>query len=231
MKSFALYRFKMQLFISAAILLLMPLSQNAEATLFSGSADDFYWENGYSDNGLFVAPTLSGEDTLVFGVQEFRIESLDGEPEYASIGDTLVFDLVALNGFYFGGITIFEIGDYGIDDGGSVGVSGTVLIENLSGNGSQDANLTNNLQEMPQVDVEDCTEWNAGAEISLEPSKWTHIRITLTNYLWAETLAGGSTAWIAKKNLDTTIAIQIIPEPATIGLLALGSLVFLGKKK
>ncbi|MDD5010515.1 MAG: PEP-CTERM sorting domain-containing protein [Phycisphaerae bacterium] len=226
MKSFKLYRFRMQLFISAAIL--MMLSQSAKAT-FSGSATDFYWENGYSINELFTAPILSGENTLVFGVENFRTESLYGE--FTSISDTLIFDLIALDGLYFGGITIFEIGDYGIDDGGSVGVSGTVLIENLSASGSQDGELTNDLQEMPQTYVEDGTEWQAEAEVSLEPSKWTHIRITLINYLWAETLECGSTAWIEKKNLDTTIAIQIIPEPATIGLLTLGSLVFLGKKK
>jgi hypothetical protein len=231
MKSFTSTCFRTRIFILAVICLQILIFCPCAQASFSGHATNFNWDNGYSAHGRFTAPILSGQDTLVFGVEGFTTESIDGEAN--SISDTLVFELTALNDHSFDGITIAESGDYGIDadNGGLVGVSGTVSIDNLGGSGSQYGNLTNDLQTMPQIYVEDGTAWHAWTEVGIGPSDWTHIRITLTNNLWAETSGGGSTAWIAKKGLGTTIAIQLIPEPATIGLLMLGSLVFLGKKK
>jgi hypothetical protein len=229
MKSFTSNCFGTRLFILAVICLQILIFCPQAQALFSGSATNFSWDNGSSLNGLFTAPKLSGENTLVFGVENFEADSIDGGVN--SINDTLVFDLTVLNDNYFGGITIAESGDYGIDDGGSVSVWGNVSIENLGGSGSEGSKLANDLPTIPQTDVEGGTEWHAWTDVSISQSDWTHVRITLANYLQAETPGDGSTAWIAKKNLDTTIAIQFIPEPATIGLLALGSVVLLGKKK
>jgi hypothetical protein len=230
MKSFISYLLPRMVVTFAAVILFILISgQNVQAAAFSGSAANFSWANGFSTNGLFGAPTLSGDQTsLIFTPSNFRADSVDGE--FSSVDDTLVFELTAQNGFSFNALLIEEHGDYAFQSGsGTVDVDGLLTIENMDETGSYNANLITT-PDMPQSGSNsDALPWSAEAQINL--NSLTHIKITLLNELTAQSNADGDYTFIEKKGLGDTISIQIIPEPATIGLLILGSLVFLGKKK
>ncbi len=221
--------------LSAILLLTLTFSRNAQAFVPwsnpNGSATDFNWANGGSDANLFGSPTLVGGDIFTFSPSDFMAASIYEEGPYVSISDTLEFELIAHSGLSFQSISIAEYCDYEILGNGSVGMSGSLLIQNMDTSETLYSLLSTN-PAMPIIGsyyVKGICD--ANAEIIIVPTDWTHIKVTLFNYLWAATETEGSVAWIQKKELGTTIAIQMIPEPATICLLALGSLVFNRKEK
>ncbi|PKL47629.1 MAG: hypothetical protein CVV39_05525 [Planctomycetes bacterium HGW-Planctomycetes-1] len=190
----------------------------------SGTADEFSWTNGGSDKGLFGDPTLVGGNTLVFAPTNFRAESVDGKSAITS--DRLQFDLIADPGKEIKSIKITESGDYGILYEGKVSAGGAIFITNL-----EQYEVRKELFEMdPAMPITPPPyEGFWGGQVEVAELGWSHIRVVLNNNLIAISMPG-SIAWIEKKDFGVNIEI-IIPEPATIGLLALGSLVFLGKKK
>ena len=195
----------------------------------SGSATNFNWANGGSDVNLFGSPTLVGGNTLVFSPSNFRAESSDGDS--CSISDILSFELIAHPGLSFQGISITEYCDYQIIGNGLVNISGSLSVENPASNNILSDSLVSN-PGMPLVGsgyVDDSSVTTA--QVNINQPDWTSINVTLQNDLLAITYANGSVAWIQKKALGTSIAIQIIPEPATIALLGIGSLTFIRRKK
>ncbi|MFA5291556.1 MAG: hypothetical protein WC496_00825 [Phycisphaerae bacterium] len=227
--------FRLAVLTAVVIFIQNPICiNNADGFVFwtdpNGSADNFYWANGGSDFGLFGDPTLVGGDTLLFSPSGFIAKSLDGESNF--ITDKLVFELIAYSGFRFQSISITEYGDYQISGNGSVNVSGNLSVENLDAAGS----LNNDLVAVPSMPVTGDNYdvyglWSASAQVDINQPDWTYIKITLQNDLLAITTENGSIAWIEKKTLGTAIAIRIIPEPATIAILLIGSLAFIPKKK
>ena len=187
----------------------------------SGSADNFDWENGHSLYGLFGDPILVGGSTLTFYPQNFRADS-NGQP--TTISDTLVFDLIAHTNILITGIEITEYGDYGILGDGSVDVTSNLQAQNLDTLQTESANLITT-PTMPVYSGMD--DWNAAGDLQFDG--WTHLRITLCNDLLAIS-EPGSVAFIQKKIVGDAVAITIIPEPATIAVLAAG-LICLKRKK
>jgi hypothetical protein len=237
MKIFTSYLLsRMVVTLAAVILFILISGQNAQALTYwtnsSGSATNFDWANGGSNNGLFGDPNPVG-DTLAFSPSNFSAQSSDGLTDFVS--DTLEFELTAHPGLSFKSITITEECDYVIS-----------VLDEENGQGSVQATATLSINNLDTSDVLgnliiDSTPigsssylfgiWEPEAELNINQQDWTHIKITLTNDLKADTTGLGSNALIEKKEFGTTISIQMVPEPATIGLLALGSLVLLGKKK
>ena len=226
MKSFASYlQSRMVVTLAAVILFILISGSNVQAAAFSGNATNFSWQNGSSINGLFGDPDLSDDQsTLIFTPSNFRADSSNNA--IVTTSDQLEFELTAVDGFQFSGISIEENGDYAFPiGGGKVWVSGMLTIENMDDTGSYSDDLATT-PGMPQSGSNSgALLWSGASQINLDGL--THIKITLLNVLTAQGLAG---TYIEKKALGDTISIQIIPEPATIGLLALGSLVFFGKK-
>lgn len=212
-------------FLAAVSILL--LSSAAQATIFwsnsTGSADFFDWQNGQSLYGLFGDPILVGGNTLVFFPSTFRAESLDGE--IASVSDKLEFELIAHPGFSIQNISITEYGDYGILGSGLVQVSGTLSAENPDTTDVSNSSLITDLPAMPLADSSG--QWQAWTQLDIIPTDWTRIKITLENNLLAAS-DSGSAAWIEKKVLGNAVAIRIIPEPATVAMLSIGTICMLG---
>jgi hypothetical protein len=207
--------------ILAWVIVLLTFSATQAAALWSnpsGSTDYFDWQNGQCLYGLFGDPMLVGGNTLVFFPSNFRAESIDGQTGFVS--DSLEFELIAHPGFSFQSISITEYGDYGILGDGRVQVSGELSLENLD----TDESLNNGLAATPAMPViSGQGTWQAWTQLDIDPLDWTRIKITLQNDLLA--VSGfGSAAWIEKKVLGQTVAIQIIPEPATIATLSIGAI-------
>lgn len=200
----------------------------AQAAIFwsnpTGSADFFDWQNGQSLYGLFGDPILVGGNTLVFFPSTFRAESLDREVN--SVSDSLEFELIVHSGFSIQDISITEYGDYGILGSGLVQVSGTLSAVNLDSTTDTLSNsLITDLPERPPADSSG--QWQAWTQLGTVPADWTRIKITLENNLLAVS-GSGSTAWIEKDVLGNAVAIQIVPEPATVAMLIIGTICMFG---
>jgi len=194
-------------------------------SISKGSASFFDWANGQSDNGLYGDPTLVGGDTLVFFPTGFRAESFNGVT--SKVSDRLQFELVAHAGFSFDNILISEFGDYGVFGEGTVRNTGQLFVQNLDSS----TTLSDTLSTDPASPITSGQgTFTAEAQVYIDQADWAHIRITLENNLLAMT-SPGSAAFIEKKTIGDAIAIQIIPEPATISLISFGSMLFLVKKR
>lgn len=193
----------------------------------SGSATDFDWIYDGSTNGLFGDPCLVGGNTFTFSPSGFTATSDYPNTVYAE--DTLTFELTAHDGLSFQSVSIDEWADYTIFGSGQVAMSGLLAITNLDTSAIYFTLLTPD-QGMPIIGSDISGLCNANGQINL-PLDWTHISVSLQNNLSAGAYDDESLATIQKKELGTLIAIQMLPEPATICLMAFGSLVFIGKKK
>lgn len=186
-----------------------------------GTAATFDWMNGGSDNGYFGTPTLAG-DTFIFTPEAFRAESADGVS--GTKADRLEVDLMAHMGQQITGIKITEYGDYGIVGTGEVQVSGGLFMTNMDAFEVADAELVSN----PLSPITSGSgNWTATAEIT--GLDWTNVKFVLDNNLLAIT-GIGSTSFIQKKVVGTAIAIEFIPEPATLAILGFGALLLRRKK-
>ncbi|OHB59435.1 MAG: hypothetical protein A2173_04950 [Planctomycetes bacterium RBG_13_44_8b] len=184
----------------------------------SGTASGFSWANGGSDKGLFGDPTLVGGNTFVFAPTNFRAESSNGISAITS--DRLQFDLIANPGKEIKSIKITEGGDYGIQFEGKVSAGGAIFITNLEQYEVR-KQLFDMEPDMPIMPPPYEGLWDGQVEIS--NLNWSYLRVVLNNNLIAISLPG-STTWIEKKDFGSNVNIEIIiPEPATLFILALGS--------
>jgi hypothetical protein len=198
----------------------------------SGAVPGLYsWSNGQSDNGLFGSPIVAGNSFTFFPIN-FRAVSSNGVAQTTT--DRLSFTLeVAPGNPFFEGITVVELGDWAITNGGHVSSDAFLYVTNLNspvnppfnpltGSGSFDANLMS-------PPSSGSGNWNITINRSLPaaPNGWTRIQVILDNILQATSPVGG-TAIIEKKVGGITI---FIPEPASMSLLAgLGTLAIRRRK-
>lgn len=221
-------RFHLRLIVFLLFFLIQPLqsvfnSGDAQATIYwsnsSGSAADFDWQNGGSDKGLFGDPCLVGGDTFQFSPTNFRAESVDGKS--AIVSDRLQFDITAHPGKTIKGIRITEEGDYGILFEGKVSASGAMFVTNLSQFEVLKASFLMDPPMPISTPTPDGLDFWSG-EVAVEGFEWTRLRVVMNNNLIAISIPG-SVTWIEKKSVGINIEI-IVPEPATIAVLTLGSL-------
>lgn len=180
----------------------------------------FSWSNGGSDNGLFGSPIIAG-NSFTFFPSNFKAASSNGVAS-PSVSDRLSFTLdVAPENVAFQGITVTELGDYSITNGGSVSADAFLFVTNLDipvapptnpqlGSGSFDRNLL-------APPGNESGQWTIQIVKNL-PNGWKRIQIVLDNVLQA-TSAQGGVAQIEKKVGGIIITV---PEPGTIGLAIAG---------
>jgi hypothetical protein len=188
----------------------------------SGSGDGFVWLNGQSGKGLFGDPTFT-DNAFSFEPDDFRADSVNGKSALAT--DSLQFDILAEDEIQ--SIVFVEGGNYGIEGTGSVKATVAITIINLD----VYEVINRNFEIIPYL--ADGT-WSGSFEV--DGINWSHIRITMSNKLIARSSVGSS-SFIEKDAIGVNggvgIKIVTIPEPATIGILAMGSLAIsiFGKKK
>jgi hypothetical protein len=195
----------------------------------SGSCYDFDWSNGKSDKGLFGNPTAwptAASNTFSFTPSDsFRAESSNHTSGFKS--DNLQFEIEAENAIQ--SIQFAESGEYAINGIGSVKAICAITIVNLD----VYEVINKTFEIIPTLTA---GEWSGS--FAVNDIGWSHVRITMGNKLFAFSNIGESnSSWITKKdvgvNNNVGISIIMVPEPATIGILTMGSLVIsiFGRKK
>jgi hypothetical protein len=191
----------------------------------SGSASDYDWSNGESDNGLFGSPTLIGE-SLFFFPSDFKAESTSATPTQTQ--DRLRFTITAKPGLMISQVTINETGNYSILGNGSVDVTGLLSVTNQSGPGL----VTDALATSPSMPVATSSSaqggWTGSAIVS-PPFGWTTVQVELDNVLSA--VATGGAASIYKTITEVQIQTLPIPEPSAAGLLLLAGGSLLARRR
>lgn len=190
----------------------------------NGETDNFFYENGGSDQGLFGNPVVTNDGTFIFNPSNFRaiVEGVGVD----QITDQLFFDIIAKPGFDVTGVRISEVGDYAITGEAEVSIGGGLIVTNLDIFGVETDTLISN-PGSPISDPTPGAEWTATAEVDLEGRvpAWNHIRIQLDNTLVARAFNDVSAAFVEKKSVGAGIRIEIIPTPATMALLGVGGLI------
>lgn len=220
-------------FAVAAVALSLQLSYVGTASAFvmwsnsNGTATNFDWSNGGSDNGLFGDPVLIGGNTFAFTPAGFRAESINGVS--ASVTDRMQVELAAHPDWEFTEIRISEAGDYGILNNGSVSAGGSLTATDLVQVRSQ----SNPLIVTPGGAINSGSgEWSAVSTIVLDDTQgpWTHFTLELQNDLLAIS-APGHQSFIQKKVVGGELKVEFIPEPGALALMTIGALAFVGWRR
>lgn len=181
-----------------------------------------------SDNfGLFGGYNRSG-DALTWLPQNFKAESSNGVSQ--TTNDVLKMTITAQPGDWLTKIEVFEIGDrtFSGPTGGfaQTTVSGTLFVTEIAPGGglagfdafSQAFNLADGFGL-----------WNGSLVVDLTGMQITAVEVTWQNNLQASSEAG-TTALIQKKFGEMGIIAEVIPEPASVAIMAVGGLLLLRRR-
>ena len=198
---------------------------------------------------LFGQPSISG-DSLLFSPVSFGLSTSGGA--FDIMDGTLTTNLIALGDHHLEEIRFWERGDYSLAGSGTTGTWAAVSaalfvrITELDGNPltTPITKMTNfsfspsdgnyNLIDDPGMTV----LWEGGTNIDLMAMVVdagltgfvTKADITLDNQLIAFS-ESGTISYIKKKQMDGVSITAVIPEPATLSLLALGGLALLRRRR
>ena len=193
----------------------------------NGVAPGFVWANGHNDTNLFGSPTVVGNQ-FIFTPSNFIANSNNGVSGTAH--DTTQVDITLNPGFVLQQINVFELGDYQISGAGSVNAGGTLVLTDLINGGLPSfGSLITNPAMPVSTPTAGAAIWTGSATAALGPNT-TSFRLTLDNILNALSAQGGA-SFIEKKFASGVVVEIIIPEPATLGLLAVGAPMILARRR
>lgn len=190
----------------------------------NGVGPFFTWANGQNATGLFGSPTLVG-DTFIFFPANFAAVSENGVPDTKT--DTMKVDIYVQAGYKFDGIRISEYGDYSILGTGQVDAAASLTLVDIDNPGRNTADTMAFAPVFPQASgVNQSWSGDVGRDLSLIEFgvPFLKLHLELRNDLIAIS-APGSSAVIRKTLVGVPVAIQILPEPGALALLAFGGLV------
>ncbi len=215
----------------AAIVALGSSSAFAGAwTSPAGNAASFSYSNGQDINGLFGDPSVFGDG--LFFQTSFLANASNGATQ--SLTDTVSFDVVSNPGLSFSSLSVQAFGSYSVtgDATNSVDVDALLSMDENTG-------LLRNFSGALVTDVAFPVQGEASGLFSGEatvnfefifPTPSNDIHIALQNNVLAITTAGG-TAEVNLNFQNLTLDFGIIPEPASLSLLAFGSLGLIRRRR
>lgn len=218
----------------AAVIALLLISAPAFAGDWStpgGATASFTYSNGGDINGLFGEPYVdAGSDTFFFVGSNFQANASDG----ATVGqnDTMSVDIQANPMLQFSSMTITAFGDYAVTGvGSSVDFDSMLGMTELGGLGRS---FVDELETVPAFPLTSGSgSWDGWATVDVTfvfPVPHDHINISLTNDLLAISAPGGG-AQVNVQYEDLAISFVMIPEPATLSLLAVGTLALIRRRR
>jgi hypothetical protein len=204
----------------------------------SGSTADYNFDNGNTDNQLFVpagqSPTVTPTGLLFFP-SGFKAQSANGTASIVS--DTLRFQIHSKPGKQLKAFTVNEFGDYSIFGAGlNTGVKafGSVFLTNLDTGDVRFDTLHTNPPTLSSTGVPTGQgSWTGteGTPFVTIPNGWTNVQVVLNNELHANSDAGTSSV-IEKKVVTPGIDIEIIvPEPGTISLMLVAGGLLISRRR
>jgi len=190
----------------------------------SGSADNFDWANGQnSDTNYFGDAFWFGGDILYF-FSNFDVASPGGA---TSKSDTLDVDLAAKTGMKFTNVDIRLYGDYNITDPNSTGGNSVTADFDMTGTkaGHPMSPWTDGFVFTTNVPTPSVTGWNDSASLALlSIPDVTDLHLSVSGSTLVIDDGHGGTASLTANIQEMEMRFTLIPEPASLGLLALGGL-------
>ncbi len=199
----------------------------------AGDAGDFTYSNGQDINGYFGDPLVPGDNTFYYIAADFQVSSAGGGPgpQGDHQFDTTSFDAVAKPGLQFSLIRVQAFGTYAVTGAGaSVNVDAGL---DITENGGMGRNWAGPLATTPGFPVTNGSgDWSglSVVDITFElPVPYSSLHVAMANDVLAISIPGSS-ATINVQYQDLKIEFEVIPEPGTLALLALGGLALLRRK-
>lgn len=190
----------------------------ADSIVVDGETAAFEWQNGSSQNNYINNFSFDhDQSTFIF--------NLEGFSTYSTIGDSIQFDLIAKPGYVITGIGIRQIGEYMLYGNGTIDVQNNFSIIDFDTGGTTFGVL--NITPDMSLTSEGYFIWKSSSDIAglycsrLTVSFSTLMSVSADDY---------SFAYLRETDFDIPVTMELIPEPATVAFLALGSVVFIGRK-
>jgi hypothetical protein len=196
----------------------------------NGAAENFTWSNGYNtDSNLFGSPSWFSGDNLYFMDSSFVAAASDTDTN-VTVTDTMNVDLLANPTMKFLSIAIYEYGDYSITGDTSNAVSADLGMTGTTA-GHPNSPWTDSFSF--NSSGADSASWDSNAELlmTFAVPDVTGLHLEVSNTLVAVSDGAGGTASITGNFVLLGISVEVIPEPATLSLLALGGLAALRRRR
>jgi len=196
----------------------------------NGASDSFSYANGQDINGFFGDPFVSA-DTFFYVGANFQVNASNGSS--SSQGDVTSFDVTANPGLQFSLIRVTAFGSYAATGPGmnQVDMDANLSLTELGGaartwNGPMITNPT-----FPASDASGGWSGLSNVDVTFEfPTPHDVLHVEMANDVFAITGESGS-AELNVQFQDLKITFQLVPEPASLSLMAVGALALLRRRR